>query len=250
MKRILVLILVMVFLFSLSSCDMEYAEDFHDENDIIGDISPTAKEQTWIEMPKDSISYKGSLWTVEELTDYFKELGFSTIEIEPCAPDNDTFNYNIISVYINTAGWFGERSTKSWKKGEEFSSNSKIIIYYNSAPPLTKDNCEDLATILTCQDITWQDFVEKHDGRYVDFIGYVSHYDSYGWGAVIEVVGSSYVNTGEKGLTMYLGDETWGCSIDDGIKQGSIIHVAGMIDKEQSQILEKVYIETRFARLR
>lgn len=272
MRNFIVIISVFIIAVALISCDADNGymdssfddgygdlvesdgQDIEDDsseelNEESEDIESSPAESNWIVMPNDSDTYVGIQWTLEELIAHFNELGFYNIEAVPCKPDNDTYRYNIMSIHITTgSGWLA--NSTSWKQGEEFSANDLIRIGYNSEPMLTKDNCSDFANVLNGQSMTWQEFVEKYDGRYVDFIGYVVHYDPYWGGAVIEVVGSSYVNTGIKGLTINLQTHTWGYFIEDGIKEGSVVWVNGMVDREMSEFYKEICIETRFAYLR
>ena len=55
----------------------------------------TKKPSGKIKMPKNTEDYIGSEWTVDTLTQHFKDLGFTNIRTVPCDPDDDRFDNNI-----------------------------------------------------------------------------------------------------------------------------------------------------------
>lgn len=203
-----------------------------------------------IKMPKNSEEYCNEEWTIEELTNHFKELGFKNINTVPCEPDNDNYEKNIFEIYIKT-GFF---STNPWKQGEEYKSDAEISIYYNEFPVLTKDNCPDLVKALTSKEISYIDFATKYNGRYVKFDGYIMTHLTYDGGTshVIEVSGGDYDggqleildNSQHDSLLFYIGDRTWGNSINKSVIPGDNVTVNGKIDLEWTQYFKNLYVET------
>ena len=146
---------------------------------------PTEK----IVMSQGASDYIGADWTIDSLTEHFKGMGFTNISTIPCEPEDDDYEKNIFELYIET-GWF---SSDPWEAGDKFEPNAEIRIYYNESPLLTIENCDDLATVLTSQDMSYSTFAEKYDGQYVKFDGYVTyHTNNAGIGHIIQVTGGDY----------------------------------------------------------
>ena len=202
-------------------------------------------------MPKNTEDYIGSEWTIDTLTQHFKDLGFTNIVAESCEPDDDEFDNNIFEISIAT-GWF---STGPWKAGDEFKSDAKITIYYNEFPKLTVDNCPDLVTVLTKKDMSYTSFCAKYDGRYVEFDAYVVGHLTYAGGTshIIDVSGGDYDGKTKidaydpstyNGLIIRIGDHTWGNDINKNVKVGDHVTVRGRIDLSQAKYYKCLYVET------
>lgn len=191
-----------------------------------------------IEMPNGSEYYIGSEWNVDTLTDHFEELGFKNIKTVACEPDEDKFEKNIFELYIQT----GTFSTDPWEAGEKFDAEAEISIYYNESPMLTVDNCPDLVTVLTSEEMDYMTFAEKYDGQYVEFEAIVSSHISYDGGTshIIDVMG----NRDSKGLVIRIGDNTWGNSIDESVEEGDEVVVRGKIDLSWCEYYNQLYVET------
>ena len=86
MKKIIsVLLLLTLILPILTSCD-----------------DATTPKSEKIEMPHSSTDYIGDEYTLESLTEHFRELGFTSFENIPCDPNNDNFRNNIFVIEICT----------------------------------------------------------------------------------------------------------------------------------------------------
>ena len=181
----------------------------------------------------------------------FEEMGFTNIDAIPCEPNDDNYESNIFELYIRT-GWF---STEPWEAGDEFESDAEISIYYNEFPVLTIENCPDLATVLTSQDMSYTAFAEKYDGRYVKFNGYVTYHITYNAGIdhIIMVTGGDYDGSLElghiddgyyKGLNIYIGNRTMNSSINKSVEEGDPVIISGMVDADWSEYYENLYVET------
>ena len=195
-----------------------------------------------IEMPNSSVSYEGDQWTLESLTEHFKELGFTSFENIPCDPDEDNYRSNIFVIEICT-GWFSE---DPWEAGETFNSDDTIKIYYNEFPLLTIDNCPDLLTMLTSDEMSYMTFANKYDGRYVEFDGYVHSHTTYNAGIdhIINVAGGDYTENGAPGHIIRIGDRTWGNSINESVEEGDPVTVSGKIDASWCEYYKMLYVET------
>ncbi len=194
-----------------------------------------------IEMPNSSTYYeKNYNWTVDSLITHFKELGFTVFEKIPCEPDNDKYKYDIFEVTIEDS-WI---SSGSWEKGDKFDSDDKIKIYYNEYPLLTVLDCEDLETVLKSNDMNYQLFANKYDGRYVEFFGYVFDHVIYngGSGRFIEVTGTKS-DSMAKSVVFHIGESLFG-NIDITVKKGDYVLVSGKIDSDLSNYYKKLYIDT------
>lgn len=195
-----------------------------------------------IEMPNSSVSYEGDQWTLESLTEHFKELGFTSFENIPCDPDEDNYRSNIFVIEICT-GWFSE---DPWEAGEKFNSDDTIKIYYNEFPMLTINNCPDLVTMLTSDEMNYMTFANKYDGRYVEFDGYVCSHTTYNAGIdhIINVAGGDYSEGGAHGHIIRIGDRTWGNSINESVEEGDSVTVSGKIDASWCEYYKMLYVET------
>lgn len=202
-------------------------------------------------MSQGASEYIGASWTIDSLTEHFKEMGFTNISTIPCEPDNDNYEKNIFELYIET-GWFG---SEPWEAGDEFEPDAEISIYYNESPLLTIENCDDLATVLTSQDMSYSTFAEKYDGHYVKFDGYVTYHITYNAGTdhIIQVTGGDYDGSVElghsddgyyDGLNIYIGDRTMNNSIDESVDEGTSVTVSGRISAEWSDYYGNLYVET------
>lgn len=204
-----------------------------------------------ITMPQGSAEYIGADWTIESLIEHFEKMGFTNIDAIPCETNDDNYESNIFELYIET-GWF---STDPWKAGDEFKSDAEISIYYNESPLLTAENCSDLVTVLTSQDMSYTAFAEKYNGRYVKFDGYVTYHITYNAGIdhIIMVTGGDYDGSLElghsddgyyKGLNIYIGDRTMNSSIDKNIEEGELVTISGKVDVDWSEYYGNLYVET------
>ena len=211
----------------------------------------TKKPSGKIKMPKNTEDYIGSEWTIDTLTQHFKDLGFTNIRTVPCDPDDDRFDNNIFEMNIAT-GWF---STDPWKAGDEFKPDAEITIYYNESPKLTIDNCPDLVTVLTSKDMSYTSFCTKYDGRYVEFDAYVIGHLTYDGGTshIIDVAGGDYDGKTKidafdpstyNGLIIRIGDCTWGNSINESVEVGDHVTVRGRIDLSWAEYYKCMYVET------
>lgn len=209
------------------------------------------RQEKIITMPQGAADYIGSDWTIESLIEHFEKIGFTNIDAIPCEPNDDNYESNIFELYIET-GWF---NADPWEAGDEFKSNAEISIYYNEFPPLTVENCPDLVTALTSQDMSYTAFAEKYDGRYVKFNGYVTYHITYNAGIdhIIMVTGGDYDGSLElghsddgyyKGLNIYIGDRTMNSSIDKSVEEGEPVTISGMVDADWSEYYENLYVET------
>ena len=202
-------------------------------------------------MPKSASDYIGAEWTIDSLTKHFNEMGFTNIRAIPCEPDDDNYDANIFELSIRT-GWF---STDPWEAGDEFNSDAEISIYYNEFPLLTVENCPDLVTILTSQDVSYTTFAEEYDGRYIQFDGYVTYHITYNAGIdhIIQVTGGDYDGSTElgnsedgyyDGLNIRIGDRMMENSINESVEEGDLVTVCGKIDADWSEYYGNLYVET------
>jgi len=204
-----------------------------------------------IVMPYSSADYCGEDWTLEELTEHLKELGFTNIVATPCDPDDDNYKINIRELYIET----GLFSTDPWEAGEEYKADAEISIYYNEFPLLTVENCPDLVTVLTSKEMSYMSFANSYDGRYVEFDAYVTSHITYDGGTshIIDVTGGNYDGTKDlehydesyyDGLIIRIGDRTWGNSINESVEPGDNVKVSGRIDASWCEYYKTLYVET------
>ena len=197
-----------------------------------------------IAMPNSTTDYIGSEWTIETLTEYFKELGFNNIRAVACKPDDDDYENNIQEITIET----GLLSDDPWEAGDEFAADAEITIYYNEFPVLTINNCPDLEKVLTSKNMNYMSFAEEYDERYVKFEAYVAnHYNS-----IIDVTGGDYDGVSElghydeeyyNGLLIRIGDRSWDNNLDKSVKEGQNVTVSGKIDASWSEYYKQLYVE-------
>lgn len=227
-----------------------------------GDAAPSTEANTddtsdhstgEITMTQGASEYLGANWTIDSITEHFKKKGFTNIHTIPCEPNDDNYESNIFELYIET----GLFSTDPWETGDKFEPDAEISIYYNKSPLLTIENCDDLATVLTSQDISYSTFAEKYDGQYVKFDGYVTYHTTYNAGIdhLIQVTGGDYDGLAElghsedgyyNGLNIYIGDRTMDNSIDESVDEGTPVTVSGKIDADWSEYYGTLYIETLY----
>lgn len=221
-----------------------------EENRETAEKEVTENPSDKIVMPNGTSDYIGSEWTIETLTEHFKELGFENIRTVPCKPDDDNYEINIREMVIET----GLFSTDPWKAGDEFSADAEITIYYNEFPLLTIDNCSDLVTILTSKDMSYMSFANKYDGRYVKFDAYVTSHIIYDGGTshIIDVTGGDYDGISElghcdeeyyNGLVIRVGDRTMSNNIDKSVEEGQNVTVSGKIDASWCKYYKQLYVE-------
>ena len=201
-------------------------------------------------MPNSTDYYIGDDWTIETITEHFRDLGFTNIRAVPCEPDDDNYEINIREMVIET-GWF---STDPWEAGDEFKSDAEISIFYNEFPLLTTENCSDLAMVLSSQDMSYLTFAGQYDERYVKFDAYVTNHHTYDGGTshIIEVTGGHYDGESEispyspelfDGLIIQIGDRTWDNSINYSVQPGDHVVVSGRIDESWSKYYKMLYVE-------
>lgn len=203
-----------------------------------------------IVMQKNASDYIGSEWTVETLTDYFQELGFSNISTVPCEPNDDNYEFNIQELSIKK----GLFSSGAWEAGEEFSPDDEISIYFNESSLLTTDNCSDLVDLLADEDPDYMSFADEYDGRYVEFDAYVINHITYDGDTshIIDAAGGDYDGASELGVCageesgvsiVRIGDRSWGNDVNKGVKEGQNVRVCGKIDASWSEYYEQLYVE-------
>ena len=201
-------------------------------------ITGCGSNEDKIIMPYSSIDYEGSEWTLETITAHFEVLGFTNFENIPIEPEDDDYDENIYVVEICT-GAFNE---EPWEKGEMFNCDDKIKIYYNESPLLTIDNCPELLTVLTSEDIDYKTFAEKYDGKYVEFDAHVYEHLTYHGdsGHVITVKGG---DSNSNGLEIHIGSMTWGNRVNEDVQEGDLVRVSGRIDLSESEYFKMLYVE-------
>lgn len=230
-KLLAIILAIMMMATLMVSC---FEEDYNSDND----------QKQKIVMPKNASDYIGSEWTIDDLTEHFTELGFNNIRSVPCEPNDDDYNINIYQLVVDV-GWSG---TEEWQAGNEYDSDAEITIYYNESPCLTVDNCPDLVTILTSEDIDYKTFATKYDGKYFEFDAYVVDNISYMGDTehIIDVAGELDDSLkGTPGLIIQIGDRSWGCDIATWCEAGDHVKVSGRIDLSWSEYYKHLYIECR-----
>lgn len=195
-----------------------------------------------IEMPNSSVAYEGNQWTLESLIEHFQGLGFTSFENIPCNPDDYNYRSNIFVIKICT-GWLSE---DPWDAGEKFNPDDTIKIYYNEFPLLTIDNCPDLLTMLTSDEMSYSTFADEYDERYVEFDGYVHSHSTYNAGIdhIINVAGGDYTGNETLGHIIRIGDRAWDNNINESVEEGDPVTVIGKIDADWCEYYKMLYVET------
>lgn len=164
MKKIVLCLFSIIFIFALTSCNVDV-----------------------ITMPYDSSEYKNGEWTLESLVEHFETLGFTDIDVTNVKDSFGEAKVEIYNVNIEDSSsdsWFTEY--KAFKKGEEFGSWLKIKIETHTfTPTLTVDNCSDLANIIqsdTSNTDAINSFMNAHNGEYIEFCGTITDWnDKWFW---------------------------------------------------------------------
>lgn len=193
-----------------------------------------------VAMPYGSASYCGADWTLESLKAHLIDLGFTNIVEYPEEPWDENCADNIFFVKIRR-GW---SKVSEWEAGEEFETDEEVIIRYNKAPMLTVENCPDLLTVLTSDEMSYTEFAEKYDGRYVEIDGYISSYISKEWetSRVIEMRYGNQRGENLEGAEVHLGDVNWGSKIDKDIVEGELVHIRGKIDFSDTEFFQRLHV--------
>ena len=143
-----------------------------------------------VTIPYSSDEYENGEWTVEELVEHFKELGFTDIEIE----EKTTFDESEVKIQVVVAddsdSWFP--AYRDFEKGETISTIRKIIIRATSLNPvLTVENSPEFADLVKMDSESPEkaerlsSFMQTHDGDYLEFDGTItSWYDEFFWTSV------------------------------------------------------------------
>lgn len=182
MKKIVLCLFSIIFIFALTSCNVDV-----------------------ITMPYDSSEYKNGEWTVESLVEHFETLGFTDIDVTNVIDSFGEAKVEIYNVNIEDSSsdsWFTEY--KAFKKGEEFGSWLKIKIETHTfTPTLTVDNCAELAELVHTKGsfVELEDkiaFMESHKNEYIEFEGTITDwYDELHWVGVsftVSVEDSEYLS--------------------------------------------------------
>ena len=128
-------------------------------------------------MPYSSKEYKNGSWTLDELVLHFEELGFNDIDVEKISDQYGEEKTVINSVEIEDSDSFwGE--TRPIEKGEKALTYLEIKIeYILYHPTITEENSAEFTYLIAMNDevdekpILVQEFMEKHDGEYLEFYG-------------------------------------------------------------------------------
>lgn len=218
-NKIKVLTIMLISIFVLSSCD------------ILGKS---------IVVPHDNDyyceTYKGS---VNELVEEFKLLGFEKIELERW--DYEGWKPTAIrSVSIGNS-WFG------FDAGDKFNSTDTVEIeYWGECRNLTIDNCLDFYKILTDATADYKEFVEKYDGKYIEFDGCVTDYDTYSGGTshIVELHGGDFNKGNFQGLPIKVNIDVVNSdnSINKDVEEGKNVKVIGKVSDYYKDFYKRVYI--------
>ena len=233
MKRVLLTVLLLLCLM-LSACTINIPTD--------------------ITMPYSSRDYETGEWTVDELKEHLKELGFTDIKTVGHESYFGEYSHSVYCVQIAVDSWKTDSiftEYEDFTKGGVVSSKNEVLIdYYYTPKALTIENCPDLAEILLgSEDGESMDFIafaNKYDGQYVRFDAYIHEHTTYMGGSkhIINVVaGDSFVEA-PKGCIVRIGDQSWGNSIDESVVEGQLVKVYGKVDASQSDYFKMLYIET------
>ncbi len=196
-----------------------------------------------IEIPNNGEYYQHGEWTLESITEHFKELGFTSFEEIPYEPNEKNFRQNVFSVVIDT-GWDTE---SEWDAGSTFDADDTIKIYYNKYPLLTVENCPDLLALLTGNEMDYKTFAEKYDGRYIEFEGYVHQHLTWLSSHIIDVAYGDYTNNGAPGHVVRVGDQIgeWGYTfLDESVEEGDLVVFTGKVSERWSEYYKQLYVRT------
>lgn len=143
---------------------------------------------TSVSMPYSSDDYKELDWSVEELIDHFKDLGFSNIKTD-IRETFDESQARICRVAMeDTAAdsWFTEY--KDFEKDDEFGTHLEVYISaYTLIPTLTVDNCAEFAELVNMDRNLPEKadrlsaFMEAHNGEYIEFDGLLTEWNDKWW---------------------------------------------------------------------
>ncbi len=187
-----------------------------------------------VKMEKSSEDYLKEQWNSDDLVKHFEEMGFTDVVAEGFAPSNDDniddYKRTIFDISIKNK----KKAINEWNAGDEFPSDSHVSISYNNRPPLTVENCEEMQQILWADDIIkYDDFVEMYDGYAVEFDAQVTLKTNTGAGTYFTVRGMNEAGD-VVGMNIRIGDRIWNNDIDKSAEEGDIVHVFGLVDKDQS----------------
>lgn len=249
-NKIALLFLAILMVLYLIACGSDADSTNETSSNITSPGSENTKSKTVetssgkIVMPNSTADYIGSEWTIETITEHFKELGFNNIRAVPCEPNDDNYENNIQEMTIET----GLFSDDPWEVGDEFAADAEITIYYNEFPVLTIDNCPDLLKVLSSKKISYMSFAEEYDERYVKFEAFVTNH----FNGIIDVTGGDYDGSREpghfdeeyyNGLIIRIGDRSWDNNLDKSVKEGQNVTVSGKIDASWSKYYKQLYVE-------
>lgn len=176
-------------------------------------------------------------WTVEELVDHFKSLGFNDITVEEQS-SGDFEYYKIRRVSID-GDW-------RYEKGDIYKSNDSIKIVVNQPnETLTVDNCPELAAFLSGEDKDYLAFAEKYDGCIIEFDGHVA-YSTPGstlYEPIVDVAGGDFDNPYHLGHKMRI--ETTDLGIDNNyvwayLDEDTNVHVIAEVEEYRSDYYKQV----------
>lgn len=224
MKKFLLSLSLFIFIIGLTGCDIEIKE---------------------ITIPHDSYYYDHQYdGTVDELVQHFKDLGFERIETSPI--DYSGYQQNAIWNVTIDNGWFG------FHEGDIFYSSDKVEIeYLGNCNNLTIENCEDLKNILTNSEASYMDFLEKYDGKYIEFDGWVDTNISF-WdntSHVITVYGGDYNEGLTQGLNIHIEvdvPETSDMLINENVTENSNVKIIGKVSKYRGEYYKQVVVVAEY----
>lgn len=231
----LLLALVAVFLPGCESCDsIDGAQE--------GVQAETASSSlSSVVMERGSEEYRTNCWTVDSLSEHFRNLGFENIETMERS-GSETNYYEIRGVYY-ADGLFGV-GDESWNAGDSLDTGKTIRIYYAEDPLLTLENCPELAGILAGSE-SYSYVAGRYDGRYVSFDAYVSYFipGSYCNDVIINVSNEDYEYNESHGNTIRIGMRANESDLELGNEVGTKVHVEGRISDRWSSYYQQFYID-------
>jgi hypothetical protein len=198
-----------------------------------------------VSMPYGSAEYEGQEWSVEELVEHFKELGFSEIKTDVIETfDKDQARICRVAIEdIFSDSW--TMGYKDFEKGESIGTHLEVFISaYTLIPTLTVDNCVEFADLVKMDNENPEkadllaSFMQTHDGEFLEFDGTITDWqDKYFW------VGVSFTTAVENSTHMFFSWDSIGL-IDLGmtgdyhynkyhsglITEGMNIHMLAKID--------------------